>query len=277
MDAVTVGTVIDVVTIVFVLATMLSMGLELTLEEILSSIRRRRLLGRALLANIVIVPILAFALVLTVPMETEYAIGLLLIAIAPGAPFGPKLAELSKSNIAFASGLMAVLGIVSVVTIPLSAAVLMPADVSIDPLEIAWMVVVAQLVPLLVGLGMNARYRFVASQLSSPVQRLSSYSLFVLIALLIADNATELLGLVGTGTLFVSLVVIVASLLLGYVSGGPASGTREALATTTASRNAAIALLIATTSFDDSSVLTMVVAFSLVGVVASALLAGRWR
>ncbi|OIB58637.1 bile acid:sodium symporter family protein [Natrialba sp. SSL1] len=277
METVPIGAVIDSLTIFFVLTTMLSMGLELTLEEIRASLEQRRLLARALVANLVLVPLLAFGLVLAVPMRTEYAIGLLLIAIAPGAPFGPKLAELSRSDLAFASGLMAILGIVSVISIPLSVSVLMPAGVAVDPVAIAEMVIVAQLVPLLLGLGVNARSAGLATRLYPPVQRLSTLSLLLLIALLVVINGEELLGLVGTGTLFVSIVVVGSSLLLGYAFGGPARTTREVLATTTAARNAAIALLIATASFSNPSVLTMIVAFSLISLVMSVLLAGEWR
>jgi BASS family bile acid:Na+ symporter len=49
------------------------------------------------------------------------------------------------------------------------------------------------------------------------------------------------------------------------------------LATTTAARNAAIALFIATTGFSDPNVLTTVLAFSFIGVVGSGLIAGVWR
>ncbi|MFC6837913.1 bile acid:sodium symporter family protein [Halomarina ordinaria] len=276
MGPITATAVIDFVTVVFVLATMLSMGLALTVDEILGALGQHRLLARSLLANLVLVPLLAFAFVLVIPMETGHVVGLLLIAMAPGAPFGPKLAEISKSDVAFASGLMAVLGVVSVATIPVTVAFLMPGDVAADPVGIARIVVVTQLLPLIGGLGVKARYQPVATRLRPPVQRLSTYSLVLLIILLTIVYAGEMVQLVGTGTLFISAVVVVGALLLGYVLGGPNRSTREVLATTTAARNVAIALLIATTSFDDPSVLTIIVAFGLVSLVVSGPVASLW-
>lgn len=276
MGPISVTAVIDFVTIVFVLATMLSVGLALTTDEILTSLGQRRLMAKSLLVNLVLVPLLAFAFVLAVPMETGHVVGLLLIAMAPGAPFGPKLAEISKSEVAFASGLMAVLGIFSVATIPVTVALLMPGDVSADPLEIAQNVILTQLIPLIGGLGVKAHYQPVATRLHPPIQRLSTILLVLLIILLTVAYAGEMFQLVGTGTLFTSIVVVVGALLLGYALGGPGKSTREVLATTTAARNVAIALLIATTSFRDPSVLTIIVAFGLVSLVISGPVAGLW-
>lgn len=276
MGPITAGAVIDFVTIVFVLATMLSMGLALTTDEILASLGQRWLMVKSLLVNLALVPLLAFGFVLIVPMETGHVVGLLLIAMAPGAPFGPKLAEISKSDVAFASGLMAVLGVVSVGTIPITVALLMPGDVSADPLGIARIVVVTQLVPLIGGLAVKARYRSVATRLHPPIQRLSTILLVLLVILLTIVYAGEMFQLVGTGTLFISVAVVVGSLLLGYALGGPAKSTREVLSTTTAARNVAIALLIATTSFRDPSTLTIIVAFGLVSLVISGPIAKRW-
>ena len=276
MPAWTLQAAIDPLTIFFVLTTMLSVGLDLSFDEILASLKQRRLLSRALLANLVLVPLFAAGLVRAVPMETGYVVGILLIAIAPGAPFGPKFAEISKSDIAFASGLMAVLGLLSVITIPLSVTALMPGDVAVDPIAIGRMILLAQLVPLVVGLVTQARSRLLAARLSTPLQRLSTYSLLLLISLLVATNFDELVGLVGTGTIAISVLVVGGSLLLGYGFGGPARPTREVLATTTAARTAAVALLIATT-FSSQRVLTVIVAFSLVSVGMSGIIAGKWR
>jgi BASS family bile acid:Na+ symporter len=277
MVGVSVDTVVEFVTTVFVLSTMLSIGMELSLDQLLAAFRKRRLMTRSLLVNLVAVPLLAYLILRFVPVEAGYAAGIVLIAVAPGAPFGPKFAEISNGDIEFASGLMAVLGIVSVLTIPASLALLLPGDVAVDPLAIGRTVVVIQLLPLLVGLGLDLYYPAVTSRLYPPTQRFSDLSFLLLIVLLLVAYSDSMLALVGTGTLFVSVVVVGASLLLGYALGGPGRDTREVLATTTAARNAAIALFIATTGFSDPDVLMVVLAFSFIGVVLSGLLAVLWR
>lgn len=172
---------------------------------------------------------------------------------------------------------MAVLGFVSVVTIPITVALLMPGNVAADPLGIAWLVFAVQLAPLVVGLAVDVRSPSLAERLYPPIQRLSNYSFAFLIVLLLVVYVDEMVHLIGTGALLISVVLVGAALLLGYVLGGPAQDTREVLAATTAARNAAIGLFIATTSFTDPDDLTVVLAFSFIDVVASGLIAGVWR
>ncbi|ELY54168.1 sodium symporter [Natronococcus amylolyticus DSM 10524] len=272
-----VETAVEVATTIFVLTTMFSIGMELSLGQLLAALRKRRLMAKSLVVNLVAIPVLAYLLVRPLSVEAGYAAGIVLIAVAPGAPFGPKFAEIANGDIEFASGLMAVLGIVSVVTIPVSLALLLPGTVAVDPLAIGWMIFGIQLLPLLAGMGLDFRYSAVTNWLYPPVQRLSDLSFLFLLVLLLAAYSNEMLSLISTGTLFISVVIIAGSLLLGYVLGGPGRNTREVLATTTAARNAAIALFIATTSFSDPDVLMVVLAFSFIGVVLSGLLAGKWR
>lgn len=276
MVTVTLAGIIEFVTIVFVLSTMLSMGLGCTINQILASLGQRRLTTKALLVNIVLVPLLALLLIRLIPMESSYALGIFLIAIAPGASFGPKLAEFAEGDVGFAVGLMVIFVVVSVITIPLTVAIFVPGNVNIDPLRIAQTVFLAQLIPLSVGLVVKIRYERIAEDLLPPTRQLSSYSFVLLIGLLIITNISELVSIVGTGTLIAVIAVVGGALLLGYAVGGPAKRTRRVLATTTAVRNGAIALLIAATIFADPSILTMIVTVSIISVLASGVLAGEW-
>lgn len=269
--------VVEFVTTVFVLSTMFSMGVKLSVRQLVNALQARRLLANSLAVNLVGVPLIATLLVRTVSVGTGFAAGIVLLAVSPGAPFGPKLAEISDSDVAFASGLMAILCMLSVVTIPVSLLLLLPGDVAVDPFAIGRMVLGIQLVPLLLGLGISFVVPSLVDRLYPPAQRLSDYTFVGLIVLLLIVYSDSMMSLVGTGTLGLSAVAVGASLLLGYGLGGPARGTREVLATTTAARNAAIALFIATTGFSNPNVLTTVLAFSFIGVVGSGLIASVWR
>ena len=73
-------------------------------------------------------------------------------------------------------------------------------------------------------------------------------------------------------------LLLAMSLGIGWISGGATHATRKALAVTTAVRNAAVALVIATTNFADTPAVTAVVAYGLVsslGSLAFAVLLGR--
>ncbi|WP_256289474.1 bile acid:sodium symporter family protein [Halobellus inordinatus] len=277
MAGISTDVIVAYATTIFVLSTMFVMGLELSISQLSSALRRRRLMGKSLLVNLVVAPLVAYVLVQFASVESGYAAGIILLAVSPGAPFGPKLAEISDSDIAFASGLMAVLGIVSVLTIPASLALLVSGDVAVNPIAIGSIVFRMQLVPLIAGLGVAFYLPGLADRLHPPVQQVSDYSFVGLLALLAVVYSGEMVSLVGTGILGISAVAVGIWLLLGYVLGGPARSAREVLATTSAARNAAIALFIATAAFSDPNVLTTVLAFSFVGVIGSALVARVWR
>jgi len=277
MEAIAGAALVELATTVFVLSTMFSMGLKLSVSQLFGALRDRRLLSKSLGVNLVAVPAVAYLLVQAVPVGPGYATGFVLLAVSPGAPFGPKFAEISDSDIAFASGLMAVLCLLSVVTIPASLVVLAPGSVDVDPVAIGRMVFRIQLLPLLAGLGLSNARGPLAERLHPPMQRLSDVSFVGLIVLLLVVYSDELASLVGTGTLGISAVAVGVSLGLGYLLGGPIRERREVLATTTTARNAAIALFIATAGFSNPAVLAVVLGFSTVGVVGSGVLAGVWR
>ena len=277
MAGISADVVVEYATTIFVLSTMFATGLELSISQLLSALRRRRLMGKSLVVNLLAAPLVAYILVRIASVEPGYAAGIILLAVSPGAPFGPKLAEISDGDIAFASGLMAVLGIVSVLTIPASLALLVSGDVAVNPVAIGNIVFRMQLVPLIAGLGVALYLPALGDRLHPPVQQLSDYSFIGLLALLVVVYSGEMISLVGTGTLSISAVAVGIWLLLGYGLGGPERSAREVLATTSAARNAAIALFIATAAFSNPNVLTTVLAFSFVGVIGSVVVARRWR
>ncbi len=110
---------ISIATLVFVLSSMLATGLGLTVSEIITPLRNTRLVVLSLLANFVLMPLAAVGLAALLRLDQPLGVGLLLLGTAAGAPFLPKLAQISKGNLAFGVGLMVLL---MVVTVGLSAA-----------------------------------------------------------------------------------------------------------------------------------------------------------
>jgi bile acid:Na+ symporter, BASS family len=85
-----------------VVSSMLAMGAGLTISQISEPLAHARLVLLALLANFVLMPLGALALAKVLWLDNPFAVGLLVLGCAAGAPFLPKLAELAKGNLAFA-------------------------------------------------------------------------------------------------------------------------------------------------------------------------------
>jgi BASS family bile acid:Na+ symporter len=150
--------------LVFVVTSMLAMGLSLTVGQIIEPLRDLRLVAKALVANFVLVPVIAYVILLVIPLTDAQAIGLVLLATAAGAPFLPKLVEMAKADVAFGVGLMVLLMVVTVAYVPLVLPLLLPG-VQVNPVDIAGSLVALMLVPLAVGLFVKARYADTAATL----------------------------------------------------------------------------------------------------------------
>jgi len=152
----------NLATLIFVISSMLALGLSLTVQQILNPLKDINLVVRALLANFVLVPALAFLLKTIIPLEPSLGIGLILLATAAGAPFLPKLAQAAKADVAFSVGLMVLLMVVTVIYIPVVLPLLLPG-VSVNPADIARSLIILMLIPLGIGLLVKARYGEIAA------------------------------------------------------------------------------------------------------------------
>ena len=122
--------------VVFVVSSTLSVGLALTVPQILAPLRNGRLVALSLLANFVLAPIIAIGLASLLGLDEPLGIGLLLAGLAGGAPFLLKLADLAKGDMPFAVGLMVVLMVITVGYVPIVLPLLLEG-VSVNPANIA--------------------------------------------------------------------------------------------------------------------------------------------
>jgi BASS family bile acid:Na+ symporter len=114
-------------------------------------------------------------------------------------------------------------------------------------------------------------------RIAKPVSFVANLLLIGLIALILVTQyktlaAIRLRGWFGMGLLLAS------SLGIGWICGGASGATRRSMAVTTAVRNAAVALVIATTNFADTPAVTATVAYGLfcvLGALAFAIPLGR--
>ena len=149
--------VIPVTLLLFVVSSMLAVGLSLTISQILAPLRNGKLVFLALLVNFALMPIAAFTLAKLLRLDQPLGVALLLLGAAAGAPFLPKLAAIAKGDLAFGVGLMVLLMVLTVGYMPLVLPRLIEG-VSVDSWKIARSLVLLMLLPLTVGLAVKARY-----------------------------------------------------------------------------------------------------------------------
>jgi len=258
--------VVPIAMLVFVVSSMLAMGLALTVAQIAAPLRNVRLVTLALLANFVLMPGAAFGIAKLLQLHESLAAGLLILGTAAGAPFLPKLASLAKGNLAFAVGLMVLLMVLTVGYMPLVLPRLMEG-VTVDAGKIARSLVVLMMLPLAAGLAVKAWFAAIAARVKPPLDKTSNLSLIALIALLVIVNFDKLLDVFGTRGILAGIVFIVAGYAIGHLLGGPGLDTRRVLALGTSQRNIAAALVVAGQNFSDPKVVLMVVVVAIVGLL----------
>ena len=256
----------NLATLIFVISSMLALGLSLTVQQILNPLKDINLVVRALLANFVLVPALAFLLKTIIPLEPSLGIGLILLATAAGAPFLPKLSQAAKADVAFGVGLMVLLMVVTVVYVPIVLPLLLPG-VSVNPADIARSLIILMLIPLGIGLLVKARYGDIAATWQPHMAQASSISLLAVFVLMLVLNFDTMIGAIGSGAIITAVLFILLSLAIGYLLG-PSATTRPVMGLGTAQRNIAAAMVVATGNFgDDPNVLTMILVGALLMLV----------
>jgi len=265
---------IPATTFVFVASSMLALGLNLTVGQVLAPLRNIKLVCLALLANFVLMPFGAFGIEKLLRLDQSLGVGLVLLGTAAGAPFLPKLAQIAKTDLAFAVALMVLLMIVTIGYMPLVLPLLIEGA-SVDPVKIARSLVLLMLLPLAVGLAMKASYQVAAARVKPVLDRVSNLSLILLTVLIWVTNFDKVLAIFGTRGILAGVLFTVLALGAGHLLGGPSGDSRRVLALGTAQRNIAAALLVGEQTFSDPKVVVMVIVVADVGLIILLLIARR--
>lgn len=259
------NTLYNLMSLVFVLGTICSMGLSLTMKQITGPLRNARFVIVALLANFVLPLILTFILIRVFSLDESLATGLLLVSLAAGAPGLPKTAVFAKMDTAAATALMVMLVVVTIIVMPILLPLFL-TGISVTFWDIASGLVYMILIPLALSLFIRARYPNVAASIQPMFAQASNLSLLILMVLMVVLNFNDVIGLLGTGGILASLILIILTTLGGYFLGrlGKANGWLQALGA--GQRNIAAAMVVASTNFGNDEIV-MVVVFSLIGMV----------
>ena len=261
--------------LIFVITSMLGMGFSLTIPQIMTPLKNRKLVIISLVANFVLVPILALLIVGIVPLSEGLQIGLILVGFAAGAPFLPKLVQLAKGDMAFCAGLMVLLMVITIAYLPIVLPFVL-TGVQVHPWEIARSLIVLMLIPLAFALFIRARYEEVAKGLIPVMNMAANLSLAALFIGYFVGYSDVTYGVLGTGGILVSILLVVGAVIIGYLLGGTDNDNKKVLALGTGQRNLAAAFAIASSNFaTNPEVLIEVMDVAVVGFIILMLIAGE--
>tara|TARA_B100000780_G_scaffold48917_1_gene30361 strand:- start:25 stop:873 length:849 start_codon:yes stop_codon:yes gene_type:complete len=256
---------------------MFGLGMSLTIQDFLRVIKVPKDFLVGFICQLILLPLIAFALIKLLNTPTVLALGVMLIAAAPGGVTSNILTKFADGDVALSISLTAIISLISIITVPFI--VFLSIDLlNIDYVtkEISMLAISLKMffvVTIPVIMGMLIRHfavNFVIKNILV-IQRIS-ISLFVLIFIAIYieewDNIVSFILQAGIIALTLNIVMMVVSF---YVAKFFASGVAQqrCISLECGLQNGTLAVFVGTQLFDEMVYIVPTAAYSLIMMVTS--------
>jgi len=251
---------------------MFVLGLGLTGADFLRVIKQPRDFFVGALSQVILLPIIAFILVKIWPIAPELAIGVMIIAAAPGGVTSNLLTSFAKGDVALSISLTAIISLFCVITIPfivLTSVELLGGsnitqDISLFSMSRDMFLIVT--VPVILGMLLRKFSSGVALKLE-PIAKKVSIALFVLVLLgAIAAERENVISYFAQAGLITLILNVVMMIVAYYVAQSLASGTRQKKCITIECglQNGTLAIFVATSIFGGGMYVIPAATYSLI-------------
>jgi bile acid:Na+ symporter, BASS family len=264
--------VAQVVIPIFVISTMLNVGLTQKVSSILGYLRDWPFVLKMLLANFVLAPLFMILMLALTSFDPALKEGLLLYGLCAGAPFLIKLTQTARHDLALGAAVMLLLMVGTVVYVPIVLP-LITIGISVNGWAIAQSLLLQLLLPIAIGMLAAQFLPQVAKAVQPWIGMLGNIALYVVIGATLIGYFPNMLDIVGHGAILVGLVFLVGAFSLGYLLGGVQDHHQDVGALATAQRNTAAGLIIASQDFTNPNVLVMLTLANTLGLVILLVLA----
>ncbi len=251
---------------------MFALGIGLTFKDFTRVVRQPRDFMIGLISQILLLPLVAFALVKIWSMPAELALGLMIIAAAPGGVTSNILTSFARGDVALSISLTAITSLLSVITIPfivtISYSYLMggSAGQEVSVANTALSVFAIVTIPVLAGLTVRRFAEGFALRFEPTARTFSTILFVVVLAGAIFQeraNIVEYFAQAGLITLTLNVVMMV---LAFTVAGVFASGRRQktAISLECGLQNGTLAIAVATLLFGGGLITVPAATYSLI-------------
>ena len=258
---------------VVIAALVFALGLNARASDIGFLWRQPGLLLRSLVAMDVVVPVAAVLLLLAAGLPRPVSIGILAMAVSPGAPFAPQKELKLGGRLSFVYSLLVAVTLCSIVTIPATLSILHGVyaeemESLVMPRQVARIVVVSLLLPLGLGIAVRRWIPSLADRLAEPLALAVNVLLGLLFLLVLVKAFPAVLGLGAKALGTIALLTLIA-IAGGHLLGGPVPEDRTALALAASLRHPGLAMLIAKAESPDHPAVVVILAYIVIGSVVA--------
>ncbi len=251
---------------------MLGLGLGLTTKDFLRVINHPKNFIIGFVCQLIILPIVAFILIKVLGTPTELAIGVMIIAAAPGGITSNVLTKFANGDVALSISLTAIISIISIITVPLivfsSANILgtslITENISLTGTAMKMAGVVA--VPVIIGMIIR---KFADNFISSKISIINKITAFLFLIVFIAiwiEEKENILNYLAQAGLVVLILNIVMMCIAYYIAKSFASGIeqRKCIALECGLQNGTLAVFVATQISNDIIFIIPTAAYALI-------------
>ncbi|RGE20383.1 bile acid:sodium symporter family protein [Leucobacter sp. wl10] len=256
---------------------MLGMGMTLRGSDFALVARRPFPLVIGILAQFIIMPLTAWALVSVLRLEPAIAVGVILVAAAPGGTASNVMVYLAKGDVALSVAMTSVSTLVAPLVTPLLVLWLAGSYLPVDAVGMFVSIVQIVLVPIAVGLLLR---RFLPRLVERLVEWMPLVSVVGITLVLLAVVAGSAATIIASGLMVAAIVVVLngVGLLLGYFAAravGLDEAARRSVSIEVGMQNSGLAAGLARTHFTPEAALPAAI-FSVWHNVSGAILASFW-
>ncbi len=251
---------------------MFTLGLGLSISDFSNVFKKPKNFLVGLVSQLIFLPIVGLVLVIIWPLPIEIAIGVMLIAAAPGGVTSNILTFFAKGDVALSVSLTAVMSLLSAVSVPIVLAISigligdssLPESISLTGIALSMFLIVT--LPVLLGMGVRSFLNSLTLKIEKSARFISTL-LFVLVLLgaILAERENVASYFAQTGLVVLTLNILMM-LIAFYWSGffGTGISQKKAIAIECGLQNGTLAIFVGTTVFGGGLYIIPAATYSLI-------------
>ena len=251
---------------------MLALGLGLTGQDFLRVAKQPKDFLVGLICQLILLPIIAFLLLKIFNLPLEIALGVMIIAAAPGGVTSNVLTKFANGDVALSISLTAIISLISIISVPFivfkSAELLEVTEISkeISMIGISMKMFLVVTLPVLIGMLIRKfATNFVMSK-SQLIERISVFLFVIVFAAIWVEEWENIMGYIKQAGL-ITLVLNIVMMFIGYyVAKFLASGVsqRKSISLECGLQNGTLAVFVASQLFTDITYLIPTATYAIV-------------
>ena len=255
---------------------MFGLGLGLTTSDFTRLLKTPRDFFVGFLSQVILLPVIAFGLILIIPMPIEIAMGVMIIAAAPGGVTSNVLTKFANGDVALSVSLTAVVSLLAIFIVPLIVfnsanfiGVEITKEISMKSIAVKMFFVVT--VPVLFGMIVRSLMTDFIISKTLIVQRLSIILFLIVFISIWVEEWDRIVSFIARAGLVTGILNLVMIFVGYYVAKMFASGVpqRRCISLECGLQNGTLAVVVTTQLFDEMVFMVPTAAYALIMFVTS--------